>query len=325
MELLKTTFFANKPAKIQFFAIIVAIIVLIFVPALGTAYTPVFVAWILAYAVMAVSWTLFSGKTGYVSLASAAFYGIGMYIQAALGLNVPIVITMIIAAAASFGVAFGIGLVTLRLRGVYFTIFTFALALFLNKFIHWFEVKFFHTKGRMVLAYDNTTIFYCVLVVFVILIFGVLMMNKSRFGLALDCIGQNEDGAQHAGVNTTFTKVLAFAISAAPVGAVGAAMATTIGYVDPDIAFKMLASFMPVLMAIFGGTRSIYGPIVGAVIFYSLQDYLLREWPGAYMIIFGAVMVIVILLMPKGIFGVVEQIAAKRSRGYDGEVIGDVK
>jgi branched-chain amino acid transport system permease protein len=324
MELLKRSFFGSKPAKVQFFGILIAIVVLFFVPNFGSAYLPLFLAWVITYAVMSLAWTLFSGKTGYVSLASAAFYGIGMYVQAALGSNLPIVISMVIAAAASFGAAFGIGLVTLRLRGVYFTIFTFGLSLFLNKFIHWYEVKFFHTKGHMVLAYDNLTVYYCVLVVFAIFLLIVIPMNKSRFGLALDCIGQNEDSAQHVGVNTTMTKVLAFAVSAAPVGAVGAAMATTIGYVDPDIAFKLLASFMPVLMAIFGGTHNVYGPIVGAIVFYSLQDYLLRELPGAYMIIFGCVMVAVILLMPKGIFGVIDTILAKRKRGFDGEVIGDV-
>jgi branched-chain amino acid transport system permease protein len=152
----------------------------------------------------------------------------------------------------------------------------------------------------------------------------MIVINRSRFGLALDCIGQNEDSAQHIGVNTTMTKVLAFAVSAAPVGAIGAAMSTTIGYIDPDIAFKLLASFMPVLMAIFGGMHNLYGPIVGAVVFYSLQDYLLREWPNAYMIVFGVVMVVVVLLMPKGIFGIIESAFNRKTRGYSGEVIGDV-
>ncbi|MDR1815136.1 MAG: branched-chain amino acid ABC transporter permease [Clostridiales Family XIII bacterium] len=324
MELMKTTFLGSKGAKIQLLAIIIAVIVLAFVPKFSSAYLPLFLAWVLTYAVMSLAWTLFSGKTGYISLASAAFYGLGMYLQAVLGLNLPIVVTMAIGAAVCFGVAFGIGIITLRLRGVYFTIFTFALALFLNKFLHWFEVKFFHTKGRMVLAYDNVTVYYCVLVVFVIVLAVVLLMNKSRFGLALDCIGQNEDSAQHIGVNTTMTKVLAFAVSAAPVGAVGAAMATTIGYVDPDIAFKMLASFMPVLMAIFGGTHNTYGPILGAVVFYWLQDYLLRV-TNMYQIIFGVVMVVVVLVMPKGIFGIIETVIARRGRSYKGEVIGDVQ
>jgi len=323
MELVKGAFWGSKFAKIQTLAILAAIAVLAFVPSFTGAYTPLFLAWILSYCVMALSWTFFSGKTGYISLATAAFYGLGMYLQAALGWSVPLPVTICLAAAAAFGAAFGVGIITLRLRGIYFTIFTFGLALFLNKFIHWYEVKYTHTKGRMVLAYDNDLVFYAVLAIFAVLIFTVIVMNKSRFGLALDCIGQNEDSAQHVGVNTTMTKVLAFATTAAPVGAVGAVMSTTIGYVDPDIAFKMLASFFPVLMAIFGGIHNMYGPIIGAVVFYSLQDYLLRK-TDLYMIIFGAVMVAVILVLPRGLFGVVEKIIAAKYRGHDGEVIGDV-
>lgn len=324
MGLVKEALWAAKPRKIQTLAIIIAIAALAFiVPWFGDAYTPLFAAWIITYSVMSVSWTFFSGKTGYISLASAAFMGIGMYIQALLGRDLPLPVTMIISAVVAFGAAFGIGVVTLRLRGVYFTIFTFGLALFLNKVIRWYEVTYTFTKGRMVKAYDNDTVFYAMLVILAVVLFGVLILNKSRFGLALDCIGQNEDSAQHIGVNTTFTKVMAFAVSAAPVGATGAVMATTIGYVDPEIAFRILASFFPVLMSIFGGMYSLYGPILGAVVFYSLQDYLLRT-TDKYMIIFGAVMVIVILLMPKGVFGVVDQILARRRKGSGGEVTLDV-
>ena len=101
-------------------------------------------------------------------------------------------------------------------------------------------------------------------------------------------------------------------------------MSTTIGYVDPNIAFKILVSFFPVLMATFGGMYNIYGPIIGAVVFYSLQDYLLRK-TDLYMIIFGVVMAVVILTMPRGIFGIIEKIADKRRTGYDGEVVGDAR
>jgi len=322
MELIRKSFWDSKFSKIQSLSIIVAIVILAIVPSFTNSYAPLFLAWVLAYCVMSLAWTFFSGKTGYISLASAAFYGLGMYLQAVLGWNMPLPVMMILAAAASFGAAFGIGVITLRLRGVYFTIFTFGLALFLNSFIHWYEVKYTHTKGRMVLAYDNEIVFYAILVVFAILFVVVILLNKSRFGLALDCIGQNEDSAQHVGVNTVMMKVLAFAISAAPVGAVGAVMSTTIGYVDPDIAFKMLISFMPVLMATFGGMYNIYGPVIGAVVFYSLQDYLLRK-TDMYMIIFGVVMGVVILTMPRGIFGLVEKAMARRRRNFDGEVIGD--
>jgi branched-chain amino acid transport system permease protein len=284
---------------------------------------PLLLAWIVAYCIMSVSWSFFSGKTGYISLATGAFYGLGMYIQALLGRDLPLGVNVLIAAVASFGLALGIGVVTLRLRGVYFTIFTFGLALFLNKFVHWYETAFLRVKGHMVKSADNMTILMFMLIIFGVVMFAVILLNKSRFGLALVCIGQNEDSAQHVGVNTTFTKVFAFAISAAPVGAVGAVMSTKAGYIDPDMAFSLLASFFPVLMAIFGGMQSLYGPVIGAVVFYSLRNTLMIEMPSQNMIVFGIIMVVVVLAMPRGLFGIVDLLIARRRRNFDGEVIGD--
>ena len=334
MNLIKNTFWNTGAARIQAGAIIAAAVVMALIPAISTdVYTPLFLSWIMAYCVMSVSWSFFSGKAGYISLATASFYGVGMYLQAILGRQLPLWTNMLLAAALAFGVGVVIGLVTLRLRGIYFTIFTFGLTLFLNKFFHWYEGTVTRTKGRMVKPFDNVTVFYALLILFAVTIIAMLLLNKSKFGLSLQCIGQNEDSAQHLGVRTTRAKVLAFAMSAAPVGAVGAVMCTKAGYIDPDTAFGLNYSFFPVLMAIFGGMTSTYGPIAGSVVFFVLQDYLLRK-PDEIMIfgrqivvgdmiIFGAIMVIVILAMPKGLFGAIESIAAGR-RKTGPEVTPDV-
>ena len=317
------TFWASKPAKLQACAVLVSAVVLFFVPGFTDSFTPLYLSKIISFCVLAVAWSFFSGKTGYISLASASFYGIGMYIQAIFGRQFSLAAIIIFAAILAFGVGLLIGVVTLRLRGVYFTIFTFGLSLFLNKFIHWYEGAFTRTKGRFVKPYGNETVFYALMIVFIITFIAVLLLNKSRFGLSLRCIGENEDSAQHIGVKTTMTKVLAFAFSAAPVGAVGAIMSTKIGYIDPDVAFGMNTSFFPVLMAIFGGMTGTYGPIIGAIIFFVLQDYLMRT-TSLYMIIFGAVMVIVILVMPNGLLGTIESFIARLRKNRGKKVVGDV-
>ena len=325
MELIKTTFWNTTPAKIQSIAIIIAFAFMaLFIPNFTGTYTPLFIAYIMSYVVMSLSWNFFSGKSGYISLATGAFYGLGMYVQAIYGRQFPLVATMLISAAVAFAVGYGVGVVTLRLRGIYFTIFTFGLTLALNKFVHWYEGLFTRTKGRMVKSVDNFTIFYAMLIVTLIIIVAMLILNRARFGLKLRSIGQNEDSAQHIGVNTTRTKVLAFAISAAPVGAVGALMCTATGYIDADIAFKMNASFFPVLMVIFGGIGTMYGPIIGAAIFYVLQDYLIKATPF-YMIIFGVIMVLIVLVMPKGVFGTIESFVSKKREadGHGGNGPGD--
>ena len=335
MRLVKDTFWSAGAAKVQSGAIFAVIIVMSFVPGFTGDYAPLFLSWIMAYCVLSTSWSFFSGKTGYISLATASFYGLGMYLQAILGRQLPLWTTMLLAAALAFCVGLIIGVVTLRLRGIYFTIFTFGLTLFLNRFLNWYEGMFTRTKGRMVKPYDNETVFYALLVVFAVTLIAILILNRSKFGLSLKCIGQNEDSAQHLGVKTTLTKVLAFAISAAPVGAVGAVMSTKLGYIDPNTAFGMNQSFFPVLMAIFGGMTSTYGPMIGALIFYILQDWLLRQadllnmtiagnfsinW---YLVIFGVVMVVVILVMPKGLIGAVEPIIAKRRSRSAGKAVQD--
>ena len=314
MRLIKDTFWSSGPAKIQSGIIAAAIVFLVFIPGISDTYTPLFLSWIMTYCVLSISWSFFSGKAGYISLATASFYGIGMYLQAILGRQFPLWTTMIFAAAMAFAVGIIIGVVTLRLRGIYFTIFTFGLSLFLNRFMNWYEGAFTRTKGRMVKPYENDTVFYALLIVFAVTLVAVLILNKSKFGLSLKCIGQNEDSAQHLGVRTTLTKVLAFAITAAPVGAVGAVMSTKIGYIDPNTAFGLNTSFFPVLMAIFGGMSGTYGPMIGAVVFYTLQDYLLRE-TNWHMVIFGAVMVVVIMIMPNGLFGTIEAFADKKRKG----------
>ena len=314
MKLIKDTFWNGTPAKIQAGIIVAAIVILAIVPGVSDTYTPLFLSWVMTYCVLSLSWSFFSGKAGYISLATASFYGIGMYLQAILGRQFPLWTTLIFAAAMAFIVGLIIGVVTLRLRGIYFTIFTFGLSLFLNRFMNWYEGAFTRTKGRMVKPYDNITVFYALLIIFAITLIAVLILNRSKFGLSLKCIGQNEDSAQHLGVRTTLTKVLAFAITAAPVGAAGAVMSTKIGYIDPNTAFGLNTSFFPVLMAIFGGMSGTYGPLIGAVVFYTLQDYLLRE-TNWHMVIFGAVMVVVIMIMPNGVFGTVEAFNDKKRKG----------
>ncbi len=120
----------------------------------------------------------------------------------------------------------------------------------------------------MVPTLENITVYYLMLVTFTILILITYWIRHSRYGLALESIGEDEEAANHTGVNVTALKTLTFAISAFFIGAVGSIMATRWTYIDPKIAFNPLISFMPVLMAIFGGMRRLYGPIIGATIFY---------------------------------------------------------
>lgn len=287
---------------------ILALIVLGFSPSFVLPYSVVQLNTILMYIVLAVSWNIFSGPTKYQSLATAAFFGVGIYAAALFGEDLPLPLLMLLGGSASFVLALIIGAITLRLRGVYFTIFTFGLVLLLQSLILWYEAKFSGLRGRTVITYDFVTVFYHMLAVLVVVLIAAFIIKRSRFGMALVGIGESEDAAAHVGINTTLVKVLAFAVTSFAMGAVGAAKATTMIYIDPPIAFGVLMSFMPVLMVIFGGANNFFGPIIGAIIFTLLQEELITQYPQWYMIAFGTIMVLAILFLPNGLMGLPKQI-----------------
>jgi branched-chain amino acid transport system permease protein len=145
------------------------------------------------------------------------------------------------------------------------------------------------------------------LVIFVMALLAAYLVKRSKFGLALQSIGEYEEAAVHIGINVTILKTLTFALSAFFMGAAGTIMATRWTYIDPQIAFNPLFSFMPVLMAIFGGIGQLYGPVLGATIFALLEEVLTTEFPYYYMLLFGIILIAVILFLPGGLVGLIQR------------------
>jgi len=264
---------------------------------------------IIMYIIITVSWAIFSGPTRYISLASAAFFGVGVYTSAILGKALPLPVVIVIGGLVSFTLALFIGLLTLRLRGMYFIIFTFGISELIRHSLLWWEANITGTVGRWVIGVDHTTVYYFMLVISVMALLTAYLIRRSKFGLALQSIGENEEAAAHIGINVTILKTISFAISALFMGATGAIMATRWTYIDPKIAFNPLFSFMPVLMAIFGGIGQLYGPVLGAAILTYIEEVLITEFPYYYMILFGIILVAVILFLPNGLVGLIKKMA----------------
>ena len=291
------------------------LVLLATLPRYASGYTPILMTSIFMYIILSVSWTLFSGPTGYMSLATAAFFGVGIYAAAILGEYVPLPVFIFAGGLASFIIALLVGALTLRLRGIYFAIFTFGLVMLIAQLLVFWELHIAGIRGRFVVVIDYNTIYYAMLIIFVVLMLTVYFIRRSKYGLALQSIGENEEAAAHSGVNVTMVKVIAFAVSAFFMGAAGATIATRWTYIDPYIAFNVLFSFLPVLMAIFGGTGQLYVPVIGAVIFAYLQEILTTRFPYYYMLIFGIVLVVAILYLPNGLVGLVQKLWKRRSGG----------
>jgi len=286
---------------------LITLTVLATLPLYAPPYAVILLTDILMYIILTVSWVIFSGSTGYISLASAAFFGVGIYISALLGKALPLPVVIGIGGLASFCLALLVGAVTLRLRGIYFAIFTFGLVLFIQRLLLWWEMTIMGTRGRFVIVVGNNTIYLVMLGIFVVALLTAYFIRHSKFGLALQSIGANEEAAAHTGINVTRVKIITFAISAIFMGAAGAIIATKWTYIDPYIAFNPLFSFMPALMAIFGGMGQLYGPVIGAVIFTGLQEFLITRVPYYYMLIFGIILVVAILYLPNGLVGLIQR------------------
>jgi branched-chain amino acid transport system permease protein len=280
-----------------------------------STYTVIMVTNILMYVILTVSWALFSAPTGYISLATAAFFGVGIYTSAILGGQLPLPLVILTAALASFVLAALVGALTLRLKGVYFAFFTFGLVELIKHVLLWYEVNITGLRGRFVVVSDPVTIYYVILGILVLLLLTGYFIRRSRVGLALQSIGQAEDAAAHIGINVSGVKTLVFALSAVFAGAAGAAMATRWGYVDPYIAFDYLYSFTAVAMAVFGGLGTFHGPILGAIVFAFLRELLITRFPYIYMLVLGSVLVITILYLPEGLTELASKVPWRRLRG----------
>jgi len=290
------------------------LLLLIFIitfPLYGGAYDIRVLTTVLMYVVLSVSWAMFSGSTGYMSLAPAAFFGIGIYTMAFLQETLPFHIIIVVGGLLSFAFALLVGLVTLRLKGIYFAIFTFGLVVFMSEIIYYLESQLGQTRGRSIIPLDSDMLLYTMFGLAVATLLAIYFIRRSRYGLALLSIGGNEEAAAHMGVNTTRVKVIFFAVSALFMGAAGVVTAPALLYIDNRIAFSLFYSFMPILMAVFGGMGQFYGPVVGAVIFGYLEKTLRLQLQSYFMLTFGIILVVVILFLPNGIAGLVPMLQGK--------------
>jgi branched-chain amino acid transport system permease protein len=298
-------FSRNRIVSLIILAVIFVILAIL--PQLTEGYWITRLSEYMRYAILTLGWVLFSGPTGYMSLATAAFYGLGFYMAAILNDPLPFALVVFLSGVVAFVVAALIGALTLRLRGVYFCIFTFAVVLLINNVVLEVERLVTNTRGRFVQTETVEVAYYAMLVVFILAIATAMYVRGARYGRARQSIGEYEEAAAHSGINVVRTKVVIFAVGAIFMGMAGAVMATRRTYIDPGIAFSMETSFLPVLMAMFGGMGNLVGPIIGAVGFTALKDWLITVFPDLFLLIFGVVLIIAILFMPNGILGLAQQ------------------
>lgn len=269
---------------------------------------------ILMYCVLATAWALFSGPTRYISLATVAFFGMGAYVTAVFGESLPWAAVLGIAAGVGLVMALIVGLSTLRLSGVYFVIFSFGLAELVKQLVTWWEVNITKDLGRYVFVEITQLDIYWQLLAMLALVLALrALINRSRLGLALRVIGEDETVATLVGINTTTAKLLLFAVSAVFITVTGAIMAPRWTYIDPSIAFAPAVSFQTLIMALLGGAGALLGPILGAVPLVLLFEYLGANFPNHFSILLGLVFIVIVYFIPQGLSGVLARLLGRNS------------
>jgi branched-chain amino acid transport system permease protein len=295
-------------AKVAIGSLIALVVVLAALPWLLSDYGLSFMVSVMSYLVLTVAWALFSGPTRLVSLATSAFFGVGMYTVAVLIKVMPLYATF--AAAAGIGVvlAFVVGVLTLRIAGMFFVIFGFGLSEMIRQLMVWWEINQTHTMGRYVFVpFDATQIYEHLLGLAVIVFLVGWQLRRTRLGLALLVIGEDETVARQVGVNVPFAKVAIFVVSAIFMTLTGALMAPRYGFINPNFAFNPLVSFQVVIMAFLGGLQRLWGPVLGVIPLIVLSELLQTEFPFWFSILLGIVFMAIVYFLPRGVTGLLEE------------------
>ena len=272
---------------------------------------------IMLYAALCTAWTLFSGPTHYVSLATAAFFGIGTY-AVGLGIDIlPFPLLVLIGAVAAALLAGIVGAATLRISGVYFVVFTLGLAELVRQLVSWSQSKFAGSMGLYVFTdFREAHIFWMLLALTVVVFLTGWLINRSRLGFAMEVIGNDETVAKHSGIDTARAKILLFMISGAFIGIAGAIIAPRYAYIQPPSAFNPMISFLVVIMALLGGTKRLWGPLVGVIPFTILMDVVSSRFPNHTYIVMGFAFLAIVYLLPNGVTGRLEELRASLRNRY---------
>lgn len=282
---------------------------------------------IFVYATLVQSWNLPGGYTGYTSFGHVLFFGIGGYTTATLVvfLSVPALLTYIVAGVISSLVALIFGYVSLRLKGPYFAIATLALAtigryLFLNLEIFGGAEGLLLPMNRLDPGIEKIPFYYGTLLVAGLTTLIVYLIIKTRLGLNLMAIRENEEKAAAAGIDTTKHKVIAFIISAFFPGIIGGLYVSYLEYINPDSCFNILYSANILLMAILGGIGTIAGPLLGAAVVVVLSEiFSLTLGHQGRLILFGLILTFTAIYQPGGLLSLKERFgsAAKTVSVFD--------
>ena len=266
---------------------------------------------VMMYVALATSWALFSGPTHYISLATAAFFGIGGFLVGSGMSDYEASFWSMAALSACVGAVLAalIGLATLRLSGVYFVIFTLGLAEMIRNLVSWIQNNFLGSRGLYVFTdFTDKHLYWMLLGVAVAVYLLGWIISRSRLGFALRIIGGDETVARHVGIDTAKVKVILFTTTGFFAALVGAIIAPRWSYIEPNQVFSPQLSFFVVIMALLGGAGRLWGPVVGVILFLLIWNWVDTNFPNQSILVLGIAFLVIVYFLPHGVVGRLEQL-----------------
>jgi branched-chain amino acid transport system permease protein len=278
---------------------------------------------VLQFVVLATAWNILGGYTGYVNFGTAAFFALGAYSTVFFhkAYPLPIPVLVVLGAAVSGLVGLGMGYLTLRLRGAFFSIATLALAVVLQTLVvNWNYVG--GSRGAYVIRPAEDPVLhlpyiqYLFLVMLVLALMAVVIartIERSKLGYGFATIRDDELAAEASGVPTLKLKLIATVISGALMGMAGAPFPYYIGYLQPTSAFALEYAVNSIAMPMIGGTTTWFGPLIGAILLGSLQQITTVTISSAVnLLIVGVLLVAFVIIAPNGLVGLWHRLFSKR-------------
>ena len=273
---------------------------------------------VVQFVVLATAWNILGGYAGYVNFGTSAFFGVGAYIAVMLikGTDAPLGLQILAAAAVGGALGFGVGLLTLRLRGIFFSIATVAVTIILETVvINWRYVG--GATGIQILRppvmepFDSYTkmLFVVIVLLAIVAVAIARCIQVSWLGRGLRAIRDNEEAAECAGVPTLKLKLIACTISGVLMSAAGAPLAMYQSFVEPASAFNLTYSVSALAMPIIGGTSHWIGPVVGAVLLGTVQQVVTVTISSELnVLVVGVLLVLFVVAAPEGIVGLAQRL-----------------
>ena len=291
------------------FALLLAILVVL--PLFGLSPNAVRLLFVtFVWVTVSIAWNILGGFGGQVSFGFAVFYGLGAY-AAALAVNrgLPTLVALLLSAGVAVLASLLIGLPTFRLRGPYFAIATIGVSESVRVLMTNVSLTGGASGYRILETgpFRQLDHFYISLALAVVALAASVEVRRSRFGLALIAIREDEDAASDLGVDPFRTKLLAHALAAALTGAAGGVYAQYAAFIHPQGVFAFSIGVAILLMPIIGGVGTIWGPVVGGVVYGLIHDELVASFPQLHLLIYGSLLILIVLFEPAGLVGLLDR------------------